>query len=106
MVRESLPRRRASTFGVELEMDNPKLAHEPALKEDGTVYRPYIFDDTGRLQGYTCLLCRLCHAYYADLDAAPAWDRESGDPRPFPALLSGASVCPAKLYEALKETAL
>lgn len=84
-------------------MDNPKLAHEPAVKENGEVYRPNILDDTGELWAYQGFVCRLCHAYYADPDVDPINGRQG--PQPFPEL-SATSVCPAKLYEALKGTVL
>jgi len=82
------------------------LAHEPAKKEDGSVYRPYILDDSGQIQGYTGLLCRLCHVYYADPGADVAWDKTTNLPVPWPAQLSDASVCPAKLHQLLKQTVL
>lgn len=89
------------------------LRHEPATKEDGSVYRPYVHDDTGRFQGYTALVCRLCHAYYADPEAEPARDQRAMEEGrhvevPWPAGLEGdrGGVCPARVYALLKETVL
>lgn len=89
------------------------LSHEPALKADGTVYRPYALDDSGLLQGYQTLVCRLCHVYYADPDTAPAVDkwaqhRHEHVELPWPADLLGepGGVCPAKLHQLLRRTLL
>lgn len=49
--------------------DDIDVSHEPALKEDGTVYRPNILDDTGELFAFSALLCRHCHVFYADPEA-------------------------------------
>lgn len=91
-------------------MNNPKLAHEPALLEDGTPYRPYVLDDSQQLQGFQAYLCRHCHCYYSTPDTEPLFVvdpvRYGTDTRDFPAELEGSSVCPAKLYEALKGVAL
>ncbi len=84
------------------------LSHEPALKADQTVYRPYILDDSGQIQGYTALLCRLCHVYYADPDTEPALDKRTGEHVPWPVDLHGepGGVCPAKLHRLLRSTLL
>lgn len=90
------------------------LSHEPALKADGTVYRPYMFDDSGMLQGYRGLLCRLCHVYYADPDAEPTTDQRALHDRhehvdvPWPVDLLGepGGVCPAKIHQLLRRTLL
>jgi hypothetical protein len=78
-----------------------KLEHEPALKEDGEVYRPWMFDDTGELTGFQGHLCRHCHSYYADPKTAPNKNGKKWD-----AKLEGTNVCPAKLLELLKATIL
>jgi hypothetical protein len=98
------------------------LTHEPACKDDGTPYQPYFLDDTGKIQGYQGFLCRLCHAYYANPEVPPVHSEVFVGVNPdssypgrcaeyldvFTSLppLSGQSVCPAKLYELLKEKVL
>lgn len=82
------------------------LSHEPAVKEDGEVYRPYFLDDSKQLQGYRGLLCRRCHAYYADPEAESLHDQTTYLHVDWPVELSEHSVCPAKLHELLKQTVL
>lgn len=89
--------------------DNDKLAHEPALKEDGSEYAPYFLDDSKRLNGWQGRLCRLCHSYYAIpvLEPEHHQNREGhGHFVEFPVELEGSSACPAKLYEAMKAAIL
>ena len=84
------------------------LNHEPAVKDNGEVYKPYFFDDTGQLQGFRGFVCRLCHSYYADPKCSPETSKpdHQGDTYvlTWPCGLSDQSVCPAKVMELLKQT--
>lgn len=83
--------------------NNPKFAHEPALKDNGKPYRPYMLDDTQQLQAFQGFLCRHCHTYYADPEAGAIYTLREGI-KEFPPQLKGSGVCPAKVLEAMQKT--
>jgi len=79
------------------------LEHEPALKEDGTVYRPNLLDDSGGTSAWDGYLCRLCHCYYANPKSAGEY-RQSHLQGPHPKLV-GRNICAAKLAALFVPTA-
>lgn len=76
------------------------IYHEPALKEDGTPYRPHILDETGDFAGYPCFVCRHCHVFYADPEAVGGTERGT-----FPAQVRNRDdvVCPTRMLETLTD---
>ena len=88
-----------------MENNNPKFAHEPALKDDGTPYRPYMLDDSQMLQAFPGFICRHCHTYYADPETAAIY-AINGSMKDFPVQLKGSGICSARVLEAMQKTIL